>query len=82
MDQSALGCIGQVQAEYTGGVESDSEDRGRTYGDWNNGQLASPGPRDRGQRMCKSYGKAEQDRRMINARDQAVLDLTFGRRGE
>lgn len=81
-DQPPLDLHNRVASGRTGWVESDSKDRRRAYGDGNNGRHAAPGPRHRDRRICKSCRNAEQDRRMINARDQTVLDLMLGRRGE
>lgn len=82
MDHHPLSLSSQAVSERTGSVESDSEDRGRADGDRDNGTHAAPGPLRRNGGNCEHSGRTEHGCHVINVRGQAVLYVTFGRRGD
>ena len=82
MDQPPLGLLSQAASERAGRVESDSKDRGGTYGDGDHGARAAPWRQCRCALNCERCSRTEHGRRMINIRDEVMLYQTFGRRGE
>ncbi len=72
----------RAASERTDGVESDSEDRGRTYGDGDHGTCAAPWQQRGCALKCEHCSQTWQGRRMINIRNEVMLYLTFGRRGK
>lgn len=73
---------GCAASKGTGGVESDSEDRGSLYGDGNKRRGAAPGAARQGRGNSAHGSRTEQDRRRIDIQDQTVLCLTFWGRGK